>query len=106
MSLSIDITKSFDRWSKKRDLSDPSKEGNSGGEPKKIREEKSSIESLSEISDNVFGESLKSPVCAEILFNCLRNVEKEMKEIQRIWWRLGKKEWNNRKPSIGSQDFI
>ena len=40
MSLSKDITKFFDRSSKKRDLSDQSKEGNSGDEPKNIREEK------------------------------------------------------------------
>ena len=68
MSLSKDITKFFDRSSKKRDLSDQSKEGNSGDEPKKIREEKSIIESLSEISDDVLAESLKSPACVEILF--------------------------------------
>ena len=48
---------------------------------KKIREEKSSIESLREMSDDVFAESLKPPACVEILFNCLRNVEKQMKEI-------------------------
>ena len=35
MSLSMDITNFFDRSSKKRDLSDQSKEGNSGGEKKK-----------------------------------------------------------------------
>ena len=33
------------------------------------------------MSDDVFAESLKSPAYAEILFNCLRNVEKQMKEI-------------------------
>ena len=33
------------------------------------------------MSDDVFAESLKSPACVEILFNCLRNVEKQMKEI-------------------------
>ena len=81
MSLSKDITIFFDRSSKKRDLSDQSKERNSGDEPKKIREEKSSIESLSEMSDDVFAESLKSPACVEILFNCLRNKEKQMKGI-------------------------
>ena len=54
MSLSKDITKYFDRSSKKKDLSDQSKEGNSGDEPKKIRQEKSSIESFSEMSDDVF----------------------------------------------------
>ena len=72
MSLLKDITKFFNRSSKKRDLSDQSKEGNSGDEPKKIREQKSSIESLREISDDVFAESLKYPACVEILFNCLR----------------------------------
>ena len=58
MSLSKDITTFFDRSSKKRDLSDLSKEGNSGNESKKIREEKRCIESVSEMSDDVFAESL------------------------------------------------
>ena len=31
------------------------------------------------MSGDVFAESLKSPVCVEILFNCFRNVEKQMK---------------------------
>ena len=48
---------------------------------KKIREEKSSIESLSEMSSDAFTESLKSTSCVEILFNCLKNVEKQIKEI-------------------------
>ena len=65
----------------KKRLSDQSKERNSGDEPKKIREEKSSIKNLSEMSVDVFAETLKSPACVEILFNCLRNVEKQMKEI-------------------------
>ena len=80
MFLLKDIT-FFDRSSKKRDLSDQSKEGNCGDEPKKIREEKSSIESLSEMLDDVFAESLKFPACVEILFKCLGNVEKQMKEL-------------------------
>ena len=63
MSLLKDITKFFNRSSKKRDLSDQSKEGNSGDEPKKIREQKSSIESVREISGDVFAESLKYPAC-------------------------------------------
>ena len=33
------------------------------------------------MSDDVFAESLKSAACVEILFNCLRNVEKQIKEI-------------------------
>ena len=66
---------------KKRNLSNQSKKGNSGDERKKSRGEKSSIESLSEMSDDVFAESLKSPACVEITFNCLKNVEKQMTEI-------------------------
>ena len=31
--------------------------------------------------DDVFAESLKSPECIEILFNCLRNVERKTKDI-------------------------
>ena len=57
------------------------KELNSRDEPKKIREVKSSIESLSEMSSDAFAESLKSTSCVEILFNCLKNVEKQIKEI-------------------------
>ena len=33
------------------------------------------------MSDDVFAESLKSPACVEVLFNCLRNVEKQIKGI-------------------------
>ena len=66
---------------KKRDLSNQSKKGNRGDERKKTRGEKSTIESLRETSDDVFAESLKSPACVEIIFNCLKNVEKQMTEI-------------------------
>ena len=31
--------------------------------------------------DDAFAESLKSAACVEILFNCLKNVEKQMKEM-------------------------
>ena len=81
MSLLKDITKCFDRSSKKRDLSDQSNEGNSEDEPKKIRVETSSIESLSEMSDEACAQYLESPLCVEITFNCSINVEKQMKEI-------------------------
>ena len=56
MSLSKDIEKSFARSSKKRDLSDQSKEGKTGDEPKKISEENSGIESLSEMWDHFLRE--------------------------------------------------
>ena len=35
--------------------------------------------------DDVFAENLKSPACVEILFNCLRNVKKQIRD-----FRLGK----------------
>ena len=66
---------------KKRDLGNQSKTGSRGDERKKTRGEKSTTESLSEMSDDVFAESLKSPACVEIIFNCLKNVEKQMTEI-------------------------
>ena len=72
--MSKDITKCFNRSSKKKDLSGQSKEGNNGDVPKKIGEG-----SVSEMSYDVFVESLKSPACVEILFKCLKNVEKQMK---------------------------
>ena len=55
--------------------------GNNGYGLEKIREEKSSIECLAKILSDVFAESLKSPAYVEILFNCLRNVEKQINEI-------------------------
>ena len=59
MSLTKDISKFFEKASKKRDLSDQSK---TCEDPKKMREG-------------------KSPECIEILFNCLRNVERQRKDI-------------------------
>ena len=41
----------------------------------------SSTGSLTDMADDVFAESLKSPECIEILFNCLRNVESQIKDI-------------------------
>ena len=34
--------------------------------------------------DDVFSESLKSTDCVAILYNCLKNVEKQVKEIYQI----------------------
>ena len=49
MSLTKDISRFFEKASKKRDLNDP----------KKIREDKSSTGSLTDMADDVFAESLK-----------------------------------------------
>ena len=59
----------------------PVKGGNSKDGPKKIREETSSIEYFIEMLDDICAESLKSPSCVEILFNCLRNLKQQMNEI-------------------------
>ena len=77
MSLTKDISKFFKKASKKRDLSDQSK---TCEDLKKMREE-SSTGSLTDMADDAFAESLKSPECIEILFNCLRNVERQTKDI-------------------------
>ena len=68
----MDIYKFFDKSSKKRDLSDKS---NNGEDPKKQRqgsldEEKS--------PDEVFKDSLDSPGCVKILFNCMQNIERKV----------------------------
>ena len=49
-------------------------------DPKKMNEE-SSTGSLTDMADDIFAESLKSPECVEILFNCLKNVERQTKDI-------------------------
>ena len=72
-----DISKLFERASKKRDLSDQSK---TCEDPKNMREERSAG-NLTDMADDVFAECLKSPECIEILFICFRNVERQTKDI-------------------------
>ena len=77
MSLT-DITKYFDRNSKKRDLS-----GNSNKEEgaKKLKEGSLNTRRASDIPDEIFTESLKSPDCVNTLFSCIKNVEKQITQI-------------------------
>ena len=77
--MSLDITNFFK--SKKRDLSNNSEE--SGESSKKQREGSLNDSSVSENTE-VFAEGLKSPECVSILFNCLQNLEKEMKILRDI----------------------
>ena len=42
-------------------------------------------------TDDVFSQGLKSPECVKILFNCLQNLETEMKSIKEI--SLAAKDW-------------
>ena len=70
-----DITKFFQRGTKKRDLSDKSE---TGEDTKKVREgsvDCSQISQASDIPDDIFTKSLNSPDCVAIFFNCLKNLE-------------------------------
>ena len=73
--------------SKKRDLSNNS---NSEEDNKSQREESPSESPNVSMLDtrktpgNVFEESLKSEDCVKILLNCLRNLEKEVKDILKL----------------------
>ena len=53
-------------------------------EPKRLREESPDVSCLDSPTSpgNVFPESLKSNECVETLMNCLRNLEKEAKELK------------------------
>ena len=74
----MDITK-FLRVSKKRDLSDQSDSKGREGSLSKGR----NLEENPEV-DSVFTTSMDSPECLQILFNCLQNVEKSVKEIHKM----------------------
>ena len=55
-----------------------------GKDPNKFRErslDRSKISQTSDIPDDIFTESLNSPHCLPILFDCLKNLESKMKEI-------------------------
>ena len=71
------ITKYFDRNLKKRDLS-----GNSNQEQgaKKLKKGSLNTTRASNIPE-VFTKSLKSPDCVNILFKCIKNVEKQLTQI-------------------------
>ena len=83
----MDIAKFFER--KKRELSS----NNSTEEEaslKKPREENPD-DSMGLETDDVFSQGLKKPECVKILFNCLQNLETEMKSIKEI--SLTAKDW-------------
>ena len=77
MSLT-DITKYFDRNSKKQDLSDNSNEEKC---IKKLKDGSLNTSRVSDIPSEVFTESLKSPDCVNILFSCIKNVENQITQI-------------------------
>ena len=65
---------SFFLGSKKRDLSDKSKDGE---DSKKVKES----DSLSSLPDKVFSDGLNSPELAKLLINCLKSIENQVKEL-------------------------
>ena len=65
---------SFFLGSKKRDLSDKSKDGE---DSKKVKES----DSLSSLPDEVFSDGLNSPELAKLLINCLKSIENHVKEL-------------------------
>ena len=76
----MDIRGFLNKNNKKGDLSSGSKDDD---EPQRQREESPDVLCLESPTSpgNVFAESLKSNECVEILMNCLKNLEKEVKEL-------------------------
>ena len=75
----MDLKKYFNSGSKKRDLN--SETSTSGDDPKKIRE--GSLEDANN-SDDVFTDGLSSPDCVKILYNCIKNVEKQIQGCRKM----------------------
>ena len=65
---------SFFLGSKKRDLSDKSKDVE---DSKKVKES----DSLSSLPDEVFSDGLNSPELAKLLINCSKSIENQVKEL-------------------------
>ena len=82
----MDIAKYFDR--KKRELNSNSSADEAAA---KKQHEESLYSSMELDKDDVFAQGLKSPECVKLLFNCLQNLETEMKSVNQI--SLAAKEW-------------
>lgn len=74
----MDIKSYFER--KKREMSNQSEEGD---DPKRVRESSldRSIADVEKECGDVFAEGLKSEDCVVILYHCMQNLEKKMKEM-------------------------
>ena len=77
----MDIAEFFER--KKREVSS----NNSTEEEASIKkpQEEHPDDSMGLETDGLFSKGLKSPECVKILFNCLQNLETEMKSIKKIF---------------------
>ena len=70
---------------KKRELSSKSNEGDA---PKKLREDKANLSATSDVSfsnENVFEGGLDSSTCKDILFEFLKNLNNQMKELRSMF---------------------
>ena len=72
----MDITKFLDQ--KKREISSQSADGD---DTKRPRKETNYSTGTPTSPGDVFEESLKSGDCVKILFNCMQNIEKQVKEL-------------------------
>ena len=80
----MEIAKYFEKISKKRDLSNNSRDEEAS---KKLRDgslDNSAVSDVSANNEDSFTESLKSPECVSILMNCMQNLEKQVGHIFRM----------------------
>ena len=75
----MDIAKFFDRKKREQSSSSPVDEAAA-----KKQHEESLSDSMGLDNDDVFAQGLKSPECVKLLFNCLQNLETEMKNVKGI----------------------
>ena len=83
MIFDIDIGKYFDWRNKNKDLSDRFR----AEKNQKTQQEQTPNVSCSEdptLQGDLFEESLKSDDCIQMLINCLKNLEKEIKELHSL----------------------
>ena len=73
-----DISRFFNRISKKVDLSNNS---NNGKASKKPRQRSLNTSTSSEIPDDLFTVSLKDTECVTILLNCIKKIERQITQI-------------------------
>ena len=72
-------------FSQKRKLSSKS---NDGDAPKKLREDQANLSATSDVSfsnENVFEGGLDSSTCKDILFDCLKDLNNQMKELRSMF---------------------
>ena len=72
-------------FSKKRELSSKS---NDGDAPKKLREDQANLSATSDVSfsnKNVFEGGSDSSTCKDILFECLKDLNNQMKELRSMF---------------------